>query len=68
FVYRKFAELQMEFSDLTKEEFDNILFDEYLTPLAELRDKLFPFFIFIFAAITAVGYFLFLTQYKRREK
>ncbi len=68
FVYKKFAELQVEFSELTEEEFDSILFDEYLTPLAELRDRLFPFFIFIFAAITVIGYFLFLKQYKRREK
>lgn len=68
FVYKKFAELQLEFSELTEEEFDNILYDEYLTPLAELRDRLFPFFIFIFAAIAVIGYFLFLRQYKRREK
>lgn len=67
-VYRKFTELQVQFSELTEEEFDNILFDEYLTPLTELRDRLFPFFILIFAAIAAVGYFLFLKQYKRREK
>lgn len=68
FVYKKFAELQVEFSELTEEEFDNILFDEYLTPLSEFRDRLFPFFIFIFAAIAVIGYFLFLKQYKRREK
>ena len=68
FVYRKFAELQVEFSELTDEELNEILFDEYLTPLAEFRDKLFPFFILIFAAIAVIGYFLFLTQYKRREK
>lgn len=68
FVYRKFAEIQVEFSELTDEELNEILFDEYLTPLAEFRDKLFPFFILIFAAIAVIGYFLFLTQYKRREK
>ena len=68
FVYRKFAELQVQFSELTEEELNDILFDECLTPLAELRDRLFPFFIFIFAAIAVIGYFLFLTQYKRREK
>lgn len=68
FVYRKFTELQVQFSELTEEELDNIIVDEYLTPLAELRDRLFPFFILIFAAIAVIGYFLFLTQYKRREK
>ena len=68
FVQRKFAELQVQFSELTEEELNDILFDEYLTPLAEFRDRLFPFFIFIFAAIAVIGYFLFLTQYKRREK
>ncbi|MDE7288008.1 MAG: hypothetical protein K2N71_00700 [Oscillospiraceae bacterium] len=68
FVYRKFAELQLQFSELTEDELNELLFDEYLTPLAEFRDKLFPFFIFIFAAIAVIGYFLFLTQYKRREK
>lgn len=68
FVYRKFTELQVQFSELTEEELDKIIVDEYLTPLAELRDKLFPSFILIFAAIAVIGYFLFLTQYKRREK
>ncbi len=68
FVYRKFAELQVQFSELSEEELDKIIVDKYLTPLAEFRDKLFPFFIFIFAAIAVIGYFLFLTQYKRREK
>lgn len=68
FVYRKFTELQVQFSELTEEEFNNIIVDEYLTPLAEFRDRLFPFFILIFAAIAVIGYFLFLTQYKRREK
>lgn len=67
-VYRKFTELQVQFSELTDDELNEILFDEYLTPLTELRDRLFPFFILIFAAIAAVGYFLFLKQYKRREK
>ena len=67
-MYRKFTELQVQFSELTEEELNNIIVDEYLTPLAELRDRLFPFFIFIFAAIAVIGYFLFLTQYKRREK
>lgn len=68
FVYIKFTEIQTQFSNITEEELNNIIVDEYLTPLAELRDRLFPFFIFIFAAIAVIGYFLFLTQYKRREK
>lgn len=68
FVYVKFAELQAQFSELTEEQLGDILIEDVLTPLAELRDRLFPFFILIFAAIAVIGYFLFLTQYKRREK
>lgn len=68
FVYVKLAELRVEFSELTEGELGDILIEDLLTPLAELRDRLFPFFILIFAAIAVIGYFLFLTQYKRREK
>lgn len=68
FVHRKFTELQSQFSELTEEELDKIIVDEYLTPLAEFRDRLFPFFAVIFAAMAVIGYFLFLSQYKRREK
>lgn len=68
FVYRKFSELQARFSELTEEELEKIIADEYLTHLAEFRDRLFPFFILIFAAFAVIGYFMFLTLYKRREK
>lgn len=64
FIYSEFS----KFKGMSEEELNNIIADEYLTPLAELRDRLFPFFILIFAAIAVIGYFLFLTQYKRREK
>lgn len=68
FVYRKFIEIQNQFADLSDEEIEKIIAEQFLTPIAEMRDKLFPFFILIFAAIAVIGYFLFLTQYKRREK
>lgn len=49
-------------------EIDPITMEEFLAPVIELRDRLFPFSILIFAAIAVIGYFLFLAQYKRREK
>ena len=52
----------------TIKQLEAITIEEFLEPVIELRDRLFPFFIFIFAAIAVIGYFLFLTQYKRREK
>lgn len=45
-----------------------ITMEDFLAPVVEWRDRLFPFAPLIFAAITAIGYFMFLTLYKRREK
>lgn len=42
--------------------------EEFTAPAAELRDRLFPFSVLIFAAVAVVGYFLFLSQIKRRDK
>ena len=42
--------------------------EEFIAPAAELRDRLFPFSALIFAAVAVVGYFLFLSQIKRRDK
>lgn len=52
----------------SSDEVDPLVIKEFLEPILKWRDRLFPFSILIFAAITAIGYFLFLTQYKRREK
>lgn len=52
----------------TEEEMLQYLSEKYLTPLAGLRDMLFPFTLLIFAAIVIIGYFLFLDAIKRREK
>lgn len=45
-----------------------ITMEKFLAPAVEWRDRLFPFAPLIFAAITAIGYFMFLPLYKRREK
>lgn len=52
----------------SNEELNQYLLDTYLTPLAAVRDTLFPFALLIFAAFVAIGYFLFLYAIKRREK
>lgn len=67
-VYKEYTEIQKQFAGLSDEEIEKMIVEKYMTPAAEIRDRLFPFFILIFAAIAAVGYFLFLKQYKRREK
>ena len=56
-----------ESSDTLK-QLETLTIEEFLEPVIKWRDRLFPFSILFFAAITVIGYFLFLTQYKRREK
>lgn len=52
----------------TEEELLQYLSEKYLTPLTAMRDKLFPFSPLIFAAVIVIGYFLYLSAIKRREK
>ena len=71
-VWQRQAELEafmdsIEASD-TSESLDMAAIEELIAPALEWRDRLFPFSILFFAAVAVIGYFLFLTQYKRREK
>lgn len=67
FAYVKISE-NVDLSDISDAELDRLLSEKLLTPLVQLRDTLFPFFILFFAAAAIVGYFIILAQVKRREK
>ncbi|MCM1381590.1 MAG: hypothetical protein NC192_06595, partial [Muribaculaceae bacterium] len=58
----------VEITALSDEEMNVLLKEKLLEPLVRLRDTLFPFFALIFAAIAVLGYFIILSQTKRREK
>ena len=68
-VWQRQAELEA-FMDTIEESdtLDMLTIEKLIAPALEWRDRLFPFSILFFAAIAVIGYFLFLTQYKRREK
>lgn len=71
-VWQRQTELEafmdaIEASD-TSESLDMVTIEQFIAPALEWRDRLFPFSILFFAAVAVIGYFLFLTQYKRREK
>ena len=68
-VWQRRAELEA-FMDTIEESdtLDMLTIEEFIAPALEWRDRLFPFSILFFAAVAVIGYFLFLGQYKRREK
>ena len=68
-VWQRRAELEA-FMDTIEESdtLDMMTIEKFIAPALEWRDRLFPFSILFFAAVAVIGYFLFLTQYKRREK
>lgn len=71
-VWQREAELEafmdaIEASD-TSESLDMAAIEKLIAPALEWRDRLFPFSILFFVAVAVIGYFLFLGQYKRREK
>lgn len=68
FIRSEYAKIRDQFAEITEEELDKLLMEKYIVPIAEWRDRLFPFAALFFAALTVAGYFLFLAQYKRREK
>ena len=67
FISLKLDELSSLFSG-DPEAAESYFTENYIAPLTELRDRLFPLFPLIFAAMAAAAYFLILAQMKRREK
>ncbi len=62
------SEIGNQFPEMSEEELNEVFKEKLLAPAIELRDALFPYMILIFAAVAAIGYFLFLRYIKRREK
>ncbi len=62
------SEIGKQFPEMSEEELNEVFKEKLLAPAIELRDALFPYMILIFAAVAAIGYFLFLRYIKRREK
>ncbi len=62
------SKIGKQFPEMSEEELNEVFKEKLLAPAIELRDALFPYMILIFAAVAAIGYFLFLRYIKRREK